>query len=708
MSDPGNEAKKLGELLVESGLIPADKLPEGLEYARANKLPLGRVLLTWHLLKKEDLESALHSQALIKVDQLPAAIAAKAIALSSRENISIDRALKRLGWQPDKFVQGEPHSLAIAREEVNTARAAFGPSHPETAMALLNYADTCAEEEHAEEAETAYKKTISIVEQCFGTQSPEMAAVLPKLAELYFTQDRFKESEQYFWRTYEIKQALLGDDAMEVAECLQSLAELYEVQSEYLQAERYYLASIGIKERILEADDPELLESLKKLVLVCKQREKRPEEKVTGEVIVDAGLLTREKIDEALELAKKYNIPIGRTLVSMRQLAEDDLQRVLHARMLMLDGALPASVVIRALKWASKQGTSVEQALRAMGWKKEDTAEQKQLERLLKSSEELVRLEKALTPDHTDVGIKCIELADLYAGANNCREAEILLGRALRIFRDNLSDSDMITANTLVNLSDILIRQGKLAEAETNLSEALSITESVLGKASNRTAEVLQQLGRLKLIATDYAGALECYRRSRDICEMNSSSADAGGLSNLHELEGDCLAQLRDHKGAIESYERALVLREKSMISSGNPQITGIENKIGLLYMSIGDAVSAIKHYERAVELTEKAVGAVHPSIAFALLNLADASVAMKDHEQASQHYRRAVIIIEQISGPVHEDTAKVLERYMQFLNDTGMTEEATRIDRRIREIRTGSGPRATVVQLRPVIRRDR
>lgn len=707
MSDSGNEAKKLGELLVESGLIPAEKLPEGLEYARANKLPLGRVLLTWHLLKKEDLESALHSQALIKVDQLPAAIAAKAIALSSRENISIDRALKRLGWQPDKFVQGEPHSLAIAREEVNTARAAFGPYHPETAMALLNYADTCAEEEHSEEAETAYKKTISIVEQCFGTQSPEMAAVLPKLAELYFTQDRFKESEQYFWRTYEIKQALLGDDAMEVAECLQSLAELYEVQSEYLQAERYYLASIGIKERILEADDPELLESLKKLVLVCKQRQKRPEQKVTGEVIVDAGLLTREKIDEALELAKKYNIPIGRTLVSMRQLAEDDLQRVLHARLLMLDGALPASIVIRALKWASKQGTSVEQALRAMGWKKEDTAEQKQLESLLKSSEELVRLEKALTPDHTDVGIKCVELADLYAGANNCREAEVLLGRALRIFRDNLSDSDMITANTLVNLSDILTRQGKFAEAETDLSEALSITESVLGKASNRTAEVLQQLGKLKLMTTDFTGALESYRRSRDICEKNSNS-DPGGLSNLYEMEGDCLAHLRDHKSAVESYERALVLREKSTISSGNPQITGLENKIGLLYMSIGDAVSAIKHYERAVELTEKAVGAVHPSIAFALLNLADASVALKDHVQASQHYRRAVIIIEQISGPVHEDTAKVLEHYMRFLNDTGMTEEATKIDRRIREIRTAGAPRATVVQLRPVMRKDR
>ena len=237
MSDSGNEAKKLGELLVESGLIPADKLPEGLEYARANKLPLGRVLLTWHLLKKEDLESALHSQALIKVDRLPASVAAKAIALSSRENIAIDRALRRLGWRPDRYIQGEPYLMAVAREEVNTARGAFGDAHPETASALLKFAGACAEQEKFEEAESAYSETVKIVEQCFGNQSPEMAAVLPRLAELYFGQDRFKEAEEYFWRTYEIKQALFGDDALEVAECLESLAELYVVQSVYLHAE---------------------------------------------------------------------------------------------------------------------------------------------------------------------------------------------------------------------------------------------------------------------------------------------------------------------------------------------------------------------------------------------------------------------------------------------------------------------------------------
>ncbi len=707
MSDSGNESKKLGELLVESGLLPADKLPEGLEFARANKLPLGRVLLTWHLLKKEDLESALHSQALIKVDQLPATVAAKAIALSSKENISIDRALRRLGWQPDRYIQGEPYLMVVAREEVNTSRGAFGESHPETGMALLKFADACAEHERFDDAEKAYNETIEIVEQCFGNQSPEMAAVLPRLAEMYFSQDRFKEAEQLFWRTYEIKQALFGDDALEVAECLQALAELYEVQSEYLQAERFYLASIGIKERILDADDPELVESLKKLLFVCKQREKRPEKRVTGELIIDAGLLTREKLEEALVLSKKYNIPIGRALVSMRQLSEDDLQRVLAARLLMLDGALPASVVIRGLKWASRQGTSVEQALKQMGWKKEDTAEQKQLERLLKASEELVRLEKAQTPDHTDVGIKCVELADLYAGANNSREAEVLLCRALRIFRDNLGNNDATTANTLLNLSDILVRQAKFADAETHLVEALGICERVFGRTNIRTAEVLQQLGRLKLICLDFAQGLEYYRRAIVIVEKNTGS-DQAVLSNLYEAEGDCNARLKNTEDAMASYQRARHIREKAMISCGNPQITGLENKTGLLYLESGDAASAKKHFERAVELTEKAVGAVHPLIAFALLNLADANVILQDYQEAGIQYRRAVIIIEQIAGPNHEDTARVLEHYMRFLVKTGLTEEANKVDRRIKEILATATARSTVAQLKPVTRKDR
>lgn len=707
MSDSANESKKLGELLVESGLISADKLPEGLEYARANKLPLGRVLLTWHLLKKEDLESALHSQALIKVDQLPASIAAKAIALSSKENISIDRALRRLGWQPDRYIQGEPYLVAVAREEVNTARTAFGESHPETGMALLKFADACAEHERFEDAEIAYQQTVEIVEQCFGNQSPEMSAVLPKLAQLYFSRDRFKEAEQLFWRTYEIKQALFGDDALEVAECLQSLAELYEVQSEYLQAERFYLASIGIKEKLLDADDPELIDSLKKLLFVCRQRERRPEKRVTGELIIDAGLLTREKLEEALTLSRKYNIPIGRALVSMRQLSEDDLQRVLAARLLMLDGALPASVVIRGLKWAARQNVTVEQALRQMGWKKEDTAEQKQLERMLRSSEELVRLEKALTPDHTDVGVKCVELADLYAGAANLREAEVLLGRALRIFRDNLGNNDVTTANTLLNLADILIRQSRFTDAETHLVESLAIYERVFGKGAPRTAEILQQLGRLKLVCLDFPEALEYYRRAIQVVEQ-TAGPDQAVLSALYESEGDCQARMKNTSGAIEAYQRARSVRQKGMISSGNPQITGLENKMGLLHLEVGDAAAAKKHFEKAVELTEKAVGAVHPLIAFALLNLADANVALQDYHEAGVQYRRAVIIIEQISGPNHEDTARVLEHYKQFLSKTGLVEEATKIDRRIKEILATSTARSTVAQLRPVIRKDR
>lgn len=707
MSDAGNESKKLGELLVESGLLPADKLPEGLAYAKANKLPLGRVLLTWHLLKKEDLESALHSQALIKVDQLPASVAAKAIALSSRENISIDRALRRLGWQPDRYIQGEPYMVVVAREELNTARSAFGESHPETAMGLLKFADACAEHERFEDAEQAYLETVQIVEQCFGNQSPEMAAVLPRLAELYFSQDRFKEAEQLFWRTYEIKQALFGDDALEVAECLHSLAELYEVQSEYLQAERFYLASIGIKEKLLDADDPELIESLKKLLFVCKQRERRPEKRVTGDLIVDAGLLTREKLEEALVLSRKYNIPIGRALVSMRQLSEDDLQRVLAARLLMLDGALPASVVIRALKWSARQNTTVEQSLKQMGWKKEDTAEQKQLERLLRASEELVRLEKALTPDHTDVGVKCVELADLYAGASNLREAEVLLRRALRIFRDNLGNNDITTANALLNLSDILVRQAKFPDAETQLVEALGICERGFGRTHARTAEVMHQLGRLKVICLEFGEALEYYRRAIQVI-VKQASPDQAVLANLYEAEGDCNARMKKTDEAIEAYRRARGVREKAMISSGNPQITGLENKTGLLYLENGDAASAKRHFERAVELTEKAVGAVHPLIAFALLNLADANAALQDFQAAGVQYRRAVIIIEQISGPNHEDTARVLEHYMRFLVRTGLSEEANKVDRRIKEILATAGARSTIAQLKPVTRKDR
>ncbi|MBX9685544.1 MAG: hypothetical protein K2X27_02510 [Candidatus Obscuribacterales bacterium] len=83
MSQAEEKPKKLGELLLGAGLLPQESLNEGIAYAQEHSMPLGRVLITLKLLRQEDLESVLHSQALMKMDRLPARLAVKAIATAA-------------------------------------------------------------------------------------------------------------------------------------------------------------------------------------------------------------------------------------------------------------------------------------------------------------------------------------------------------------------------------------------------------------------------------------------------------------------------------------------------------------------------------------------------------------------------------------------------------------------------------------------------
>lgn len=699
MSELEDKPKKLGELLVGAGLVPADRLSEGIEYARRHSLPLGRVLITLKLVSEEDLESVLHSQALMKMDRLPVRLAVKAIALAAADRISIDRALKKIGWFSDKYVEGEAISIAVAREQLTNCESSFGPEHPETAASCLKLAELLTDNRKYLDAELLYNRAITIVEDCFGQQSLEMANLLSQMAAHYFAQDRFGEAEKLYWQTYDIKLSLLGDRNLSVAQCLEDLAELYDVQSEFLQAERLYLSSIGIKEKLLEADAPELISTLRKLVLICRQSEYGPERKQTGELLIDAGMVDQAKIDEGLKLAAKYNIPIGRALITLKQLSQEDLQRAMHAQLLMKDGGIPGYIVVRALKAACRMDCSVADALKKLGWKREHPADQRHLELLLRCSDELIKLEQKLTPEHPDVAKKCIELADLYAGSMNLREAEILLKRALNIYLEHVGEDDISTAATLCNLAQVNCRQGRYEDANHMMERAVNQARKRSSKGSPELADYLEKQARILLAAGSYKEALlklsELLPLARKL-----EKGETAYVSQLIELEGDVHMALQQLDQASKCYSQSLVIREKVLIG-GNPQVTGLLHKVGEIDMRKENYKAALPHFEKALELSRKLLGAHNPATAHCEINMGRCYAGMKNHKQAKAAYEQAIKIMEKAVGEQHNDTAGVLEQYSSYLKASGQKDEAIAIDKRIAEIRSNPDARRTAINLK-------
>ncbi len=700
MSELDDRPKKLGELLVQAGLLPEERLSEGLDYARKHSLPLGRVLITMRLLRQEDLESVLHSQALMKLDRLPASLAVKALSMAAANHLSIDRALKKLGWFSDKYVEGEGVSIAVAREQLHNCEASFGPDHPETAASCLKLAELLTSNRQYLDAELLYNRAAQTVEACFGHQSLEMANLLLQMAEHFFAQDRFDEAEKYYWQTYEIKVTLKGERSLDVADCLEDLAELYDVQSEYLQAERLYLSSIGIKEKLLEADDPALLSSLRKLVLICRQAEHAPESRPTGELLVDAGIIVdQKKIDEGLELARKYNIPLGRALINLKQLSNEDLQRVMHAQLLMKDGCIPGYIVIRALKTSCRMNTTVQDALKLIGWKQESSADQKHLELLLRCSDELIKLEHEFGAEHPDVARKCIELADFYAGGNNLRESEILLKRALNIYLENFGEDDALTASTLSSLAQVHCRQHRFDEANHLMERAVNQSRKRQAKDSPELADYLEKQARILLASENPKDAL---LKMSELLNLAASleSAEGAYMSQLLELEGDISSACKQMEAALKSYKKALSIREKILIG-GNPQVTGLLAKIGELELARGKQKQALPCFEKALEHSRQLFGTNHPLTAFAQLNCARTYAAMKDHKQAKTAFEEAIKVMEESESASSSDLVAVLDQYSAYLRAASLNKEADKVNKRIAELKTNSDARQTAANLK-------
>jgi tetratricopeptide (TPR) repeat protein len=89
---------RLGELIVELGLIKRSELDYVLSIAAETSMPVGRVLVMSKLINELDLSNVLHCQTLLKEGLITIELARKAVDYASRNSKDINEALYRSGW----------------------------------------------------------------------------------------------------------------------------------------------------------------------------------------------------------------------------------------------------------------------------------------------------------------------------------------------------------------------------------------------------------------------------------------------------------------------------------------------------------------------------------------------------------------------------------------------------------------------------------
>lgn len=87
-----------------------------------------------------------------------------------------------------------------------------------------------------------------------------------------------------------------------------------------------------------------------------------------GELLTGVGVVTSGDLQEAIQIAKRMNLPIGRVIVMSGVITEQNLQFALEAQSLIRDNFLDMDTAVSALKSCYKKGTSLQEALAELRW----------------------------------------------------------------------------------------------------------------------------------------------------------------------------------------------------------------------------------------------------------------------------------------------------------------------------------------------------
>lgn len=89
---------RLGQVLIDIGMISNQDLTQALNLAREVGLPVGRVLIMSSFVTEENLQAAVQLQSLLKDNLIDQASARQVASILLRTKLSLDQALEQIGW----------------------------------------------------------------------------------------------------------------------------------------------------------------------------------------------------------------------------------------------------------------------------------------------------------------------------------------------------------------------------------------------------------------------------------------------------------------------------------------------------------------------------------------------------------------------------------------------------------------------------------
>jgi serine/threonine protein kinase/tetratricopeptide (TPR) repeat protein len=291
---------------------------------------------------------------------------------------------------------------------------------------------------------------------------------------------------------------------------------------------------------------------------------------------------------------------------------------------------------------------------------------------------------------------------------------------ALPILQESLAlqpaSHDRARIDTLLELGRAHLGAGDLSGAEAPLRDALRLSQSDFGAASQETARALWTLGRLRHQQGQFSDAKDLYKRSLDILE--NTQAPATEVASLLDDLAQVYAREQQWVLAKQTYERALEI-DRRVLGDDHPRVATHLHNLAVVAQNIGDLKQAETLYRDAIFRQDRVYGSQHPETARARGNYglllqregrwaeaepllrsaldvnlklygpdnynvayARVSLAMVLHDEgnlkeADSQYRQALNVYDKTLAPNHQWRAAALMHLARLLVDRGNAEEA-------------------------------
>ncbi len=298
-----------------------------------------------------------------------------------------------------------------------------------------------------------------------------------------------------------------------------------------------------------------------------------------------------------------------------------------------------------------------------------DAAEQKFLR--------AARIARLGSPDHVS-GILA-NYALLLIRAGRLPEAEEIEKRSIDAARTRFGEGSSKLAVPLLNLGEVLRRQGRLAEAEAAIREALSLAGAA-GNALPRpwVAAALNNLAQLRVAQKRWKEAERLFEQALEAWDRSvgrDHPSYAKGLTNL-----GALAYYRKKYTRAEALYRQALEIDSARYGAEHPSVAVHLNNLGALLSNVrryGEAEDALR---RAVAIYERERLTADRGYLRAASNLAGLYHAQGRFAEAESQYRR-VEEMARLAAPAEEPAvAKTLDAYATLLRQRSRPAEAEQV----------------------------